>query len=200
MKTIICCIRHGQTDANKERIFQGQSNYPLNDTGRNQALTTGNMLNETNISFDVIITSPLKGAVETAEIIKKTLESNSPIIIDELAIERSFGDCEGLPITEENYQKILQNEFANEESEEAIIKRGQRFLEQLLIKYPHKNILVVSHSHFIKSLLIPFDESIMFNSSIRNASLNFLVFDNKQLTKMAYNILDTNDQFIIALK
>ena len=41
-KTIICCVRHGQTDGNKSRTFQGRSNLPLNETGISQA--KGNVL------------------------------------------------------------------------------------------------------------------------------------------------------------
>ena len=62
-------VRHGETKWNKERLFQGATDVPLDDTGRQQALDAGAKLKEKGISFKKIYTSPLDRAVETAELI-----------------------------------------------------------------------------------------------------------------------------------
>ena len=61
--------RHGQTDWNLRGIIQGTTDITLNDTGRAQALTVAKELKEERL--DAIIVSPLKRAVETAEIINQ---------------------------------------------------------------------------------------------------------------------------------
>ena len=65
-------VRHGETDNNKNRIIQGGNlNSPLNDTGRKQAADQAKKLKKE--SFDVIVASPLKRAMETATIIAEEL-------------------------------------------------------------------------------------------------------------------------------
>ena len=68
MKTTVILIRHGETEWNVLHRFQGLSDIPLNDTGRQQAGFAKNGLQ--NITLDAIYTSPLQRAVETAEIIR----------------------------------------------------------------------------------------------------------------------------------
>ncbi len=187
MKTIICCVRHGQTDGNKSRTFQGRSDLPLNTLGKEQAKTTALLLKNTPLKWDVIISSPFKRAFETCEIISQEIGYINPIVTNELAIERSFGEAEGLPISEENYRLISENFFPNQESELDIINRGQTFINNILNQYPGKNILIVSHSHFIKSLLIPYDNTLKFDSGIPNASLNFLIYENANFESMYLN-------------
>ena len=189
-KTIICCVRHGQTDGNKSRTFQGRSNLPLNETGINQAKTTCELLKNCPIKWDIIISSPFIRAYQTCEIISEAINYNNPIITDDLAIERSFGDAEGLPINEENYRLISEGFFPNQETELDMINRGQKFINKLLKEYQNKNILVVSHSHFIKSLLVPHDKTLKFDSGIPNASLNFLIYENNNFKKMIINCCD----------
>lgn len=60
----IYLIRHGETDYNKARRIQGRCDIELNDYGRELAYLTAEGLKE--VPFDVIFTSPLKRAKETA--------------------------------------------------------------------------------------------------------------------------------------
>lgn len=187
MKTIICCVRHGQTNGNKSRTFQGRSDLPLNEVGIEQANISADLLTTCPIKWDIIISSPFKRAYETCEIIAKKIGYNNPIITDSLAIERAFGEAEGKPISEENYKLISENFFNGQESEQDIINRGSELINKLLNKYQGKNILLVSHSHFIKSLLIPHDNTLKFDSGIPNASLNFLIYKDNKFEKMIIN-------------
>ena len=89
MNTTIYFVRHGQTDANKARIFSGQIDTPLNDTVREQVKTTCNLIQELNIKWDIIISSTLSRAYETAQIINKNF--NVKIINDDRLKELLFG-------------------------------------------------------------------------------------------------------------
>ena len=101
-------IRHGETDWNVKRRFQGRSDIPLNDEGRRLARITSEALKE--IPFTKIYTSPLKRAFETAMIIKG--DRNIPVIEEPRIIEISFGEYEGLCCGKDNYN-IPDPEFMN---------------------------------------------------------------------------------------
>ena len=84
--------RHGQTSWNALGKIQGKTDIELNETGKNQARETGEAIKNEHI--DIIISSPLKRAKETAQIINKNF--NVEIIDDERLMERGFGKSEGL--------------------------------------------------------------------------------------------------------
>ena len=105
---MIYVVRHGQTDWNLEGRFQGRIDIPLNEKGKNQAKKTKEKLE--GIEFDKVFSSPLKRALETAQII-----TNEPIEIDNRIIERCNGQLEGklktecenmVDFTDENEQKL----------------------------------------------------------------------------------------------
>ena len=64
----IYVVRHGQTDWNVAGKCQGRTDIELNNTGIEQAKNTKEQLKNYNI--DLIICSPLKRAIKTAEILK----------------------------------------------------------------------------------------------------------------------------------
>lgn len=169
-------VRHGQTNANQARIFQGQIDTPLNDTGRAQVLGAKQKVQELNIKWDVVITSPLLRAVETAEILN-SLYPDIEIIKDPLAIERCFGKGDGVPITSENYAKIMRCEFEGEESEQEIISRANYFLNKVLAKYKNKNVLIVTHSHFLKGCFYRYIPDLTFETKTVNAGISLLQFN-----------------------
>lgn len=92
-------IRHGETEWNVKRRFQGRSDIPLNDEGRRLARITSEALRDT--PFTKIYTSPLKRAYETAMIIKG--DRDIPVIAEPRIIEIGFGEYEGLCCGKENY-------------------------------------------------------------------------------------------------
>ncbi|RMF95747.1 MAG: histidine phosphatase family protein, partial [Candidatus Schekmanbacteria bacterium] len=77
MKRIIL-IRHGESLLNEKKCVQGQLDSHLTERGKKQALTLLSQLKDINTNF--IISSPLKRAKETAEIIADNL--NVKVIIE----------------------------------------------------------------------------------------------------------------------
>ena len=92
-------IRHGETEWNVKRRFQGRSDIPLNEEGRRLARITAQALAQ--VPFSRIYTSPLKRAYETAMIIKGMRDI--PVIEEPRIIEISFGEYEGLCCAKEHY-------------------------------------------------------------------------------------------------
>lgn len=98
MKTTLLLVRHGETEWNKLGKFQGCTDIELSKDGINQAENLKLKLNE---EFDVIYSSPLKRAYETAKILAK----DKDITILEDIREINFGEWEGLTISQ-NIRKI----------------------------------------------------------------------------------------------
>ena len=94
--TRICFIRHGETDWNVEKRIQGHTDIPLNATGRAQALAMA--YNAAHVSFNVIFSSDLQRAVETAQ----ALAQREALEIQQLPQlrERHFGIFQGITAAE----------------------------------------------------------------------------------------------------
>lgn len=149
----IFVTRHGQTDWNVLEKIQGQTDIELNETGKKQAEEAGELIK--NEKIDLIITSSLKRAKETAQIINKNF--NVTIIEDKRLMERCFGKSEGLrkseikilkqnnPEIDEvwNYNKNIN--YNGMETMHDFCGRIYEFLNEITQKYKDKNILIVTH-------------------------------------------------------
>src|SRR5213592_4380808 len=89
--TTILTVRHGLTEGNAGQRISRQAEG-LSEEGRAQAREAAATLRE--VPFDVVISSPLARAVETARI--ATGLPPDRILVDPLCAERSFGLIEGL--------------------------------------------------------------------------------------------------------
>lgn len=145
-------VRHGQTDYNKDNKIMGQIDIPLNEVGLEQAQNIAKNIARLNISH--IISSPLKRALQTSEIIASTI--NKPVtVIDEL-MQNYLGIWEGRNKEEflnetgiENLFKHLK-EGGNIEGAESWINFVSRIsvgLSSALTKTIHNDtpILIVAH-------------------------------------------------------
>lgn len=132
----IYVLRHGETNYNIEGKFQGQVDIKMNENGEKQ--TDEIAIELRKIDFDVIFSSPLSRAIDTAKKI-----NNHKIIIEKRIIERSFGELEGkysMPDYEKNIEKY------NIEPIEKLIQRVMSFLNEMIKEYKDKkNILIVTH-------------------------------------------------------
>ncbi|MCB0702686.1 MAG: 2,3-bisphosphoglycerate-dependent phosphoglycerate mutase [Candidatus Kapaibacterium sp.] len=91
----LVCIRHGQSQWNKENRFTGWVDVELSELGIKEAEEAGNILK--NYKFDKIFTSALKRAIRTAEIIIEVAGFDSIEMISNSALnERHYGDLQGL--------------------------------------------------------------------------------------------------------
>lgn len=90
--------RHGESQANVDQVFAGVMDSPLTDKGRADAAIEGQRLRADGLTFDLIISSPLTRAKETAEILARAVRySTDAIIVDSCLVERSFGILAGKP-------------------------------------------------------------------------------------------------------
>ena len=95
-------VRHGQTEWNATRRFQGQTDIPLNAVGRAQAVQNGQTLRAFmhRYGYDPgqlsVISSPLARAAETAEIVCRELGISPLVRFDTRLKEQFYGEWEGL--------------------------------------------------------------------------------------------------------
>jgi len=95
--SLICVVRHGETDWNTAGILQGWLDVPINERGRMQARGLAQAF--AGSGFACVYTSPLRRASETAEIIAALLRLPPPACHDGLK-ERNFGVIQGIPKAE----------------------------------------------------------------------------------------------------
>ncbi len=96
MTTTIALVRHGETDWNRERRFQGHADVPLNEAGLAQARELAASLD--GEPFSAVYTSPLRRASETAKIVATRLgvEPRAHEALQEIDV----GSWSGLTVTE----------------------------------------------------------------------------------------------------
>lgn len=149
----ISVLRHGETEYNKLGKFHGITDIELNETGREQAHEAKEKL---GAHYDVIISSPLKRARQTAEIVNEKL--GLKIIENDLLKERDFGNLEGLTWEEfsEQYPNEasknhidFQPELEKGERIEDVEKRLREFINWLKTS-GYKNPLIVTHAGVIR--------------------------------------------------
>ncbi len=185
--TLICLVRHGQTDWNAEGKLQGRTDIELNQNGIFQAQQCRNALSD--MDWDLIITSPLKRAKETAEIIN--VELNIPLIEMEHFIERYYGDAEGM--TEAERMAAFPNKnYSNQEERIALTKRVVNGIEKINELYKGKKIVVVAHGAVINSILTHLSNGEIGSGRTRlsNACISNIEFFGEEWKVKNYNQID----------
>ena len=138
-------VRHGETIWNVEKRVQGITDIPLTEKGRKEAEELQELISTLNI--DVVISSPLERARETAEIL---IDSKLPINTDDRIKERDWGMNEGALISEVDrwvcWDVILNTKVQNIECIQDFMDRVSNFIEEIKIKHQDKNVLIVTHS------------------------------------------------------
>ncbi|MCU1439758.1 MAG: histidine phosphatase family protein [Rhodoglobus sp.] len=168
---LLYLVRHGETDWNLTHRIQGSTDVPLNDTGRQQARTTGRLL--ARRQWDAIIASPLSRAVETASIIAEEVGLPTPTTLDAI-VERNYGEAEGLSDPEIRERFPDETPVPGRESREEVVARVMPALMGIAEEHPGESVLVVSHGGVIRSILNAVDpdnrHGLITNGSIHSFS------------------------------
>ncbi|WHY83915.1 histidine phosphatase family protein [Neobacillus novalis] len=173
----ICLIRHGETAWNANGIIQGLTDTDLNDIGRNQAEACANFLSKQN--WDLILTSPLRRAKNTASILANKMGQNVKVM--EEFVEKHYGDAVGSPL-------INQTSYA-EAGEQSILfkKRVLAGFRQLKENYFNKKIILVTHGDVIQVILTSLFDSNEFNQTVKNASISELELTGNKWVMNSFN-------------
>jgi 2,3-bisphosphoglycerate-dependent phosphoglycerate mutase len=184
--TSVTIVRHGETEWNRAGKQQGLLNSDLTETGMSQARAVRDSI-ETN--FDVLISSDLGRAVQTAEIIQEKLKLS--IIFNKGIRERNLGILQGLTIPEFEAQYPDDYKQFKTRDPDYVLPEGessrQRFsriiaaLNEIAQTYINKRIFIVGHggvldSLFRHTLAIPVHVPRCF--SLFNGSINKFTYKN----------------------
>jgi len=166
-------LRHGGTDWNKEKKSMGHTDIPLNDEGVAQATRAAAQLKDKKI--DLIISSDLSRARETAEIIAKA--TGAELVVDERIRERSCGITEGM-LQEDirmHYGSDRPDVLPGGETWHEFEARIWTVFQDHKRKHHHKNIVIVTHGgpiRMIRKNLKRLSLEDSFNlSSVKNAQV-----------------------------
>ena len=153
---MIYIIRHGQTEQNNRKLLTGRANYQLNETGISQAREAGAWIQENGIHFDIVFSSPLNRALDTAALAAPGVEMR----VDERLIEMEFGPYEGMDLTWPAPEVItFFRDFEHNPAPEGmeplkeVVARLGTLLEELKPLAKEKNILLSTHAIAMKGLL-----------------------------------------------
>jgi broad specificity phosphatase PhoE len=153
--TKVILWRHGNTDWNNERRYQGQTDVPLNDRGRAQAVTAAAKL--ALVKPDLILTSDLSRAADTASALS-SLCGFTPQL-DVRLRERSFGPFEGFTRDEvverfpDIFRRWQQGETQPEDGLELLSDLGKRVTEVIrhaAEQVPGGTAVLVTHGASVK--------------------------------------------------
>jgi ribonuclease H / adenosylcobalamin/alpha-ribazole phosphatase len=156
--TTTVLLRHGQTPMSVQKRYAGRSDVPLTDLGVRQAAAVAKRL--ASAGLDVIVTSPLQRAVQTAE--EVAAATGAPVVADEGFRETDFGAWEGLTFAEvrERWPDELNRWLADPdaappggESLAEVSERVTAALQRVLSAGKRQTVLVVSHVTPIKTLV-----------------------------------------------
>lgn len=184
--TKIYLVRHGSTEWNEKRIWQGVVDTELSTSGIEEVGKIAEFFK--NKPVDVIFSSPMRRAYQTANIIaSKTAYGSEEIIVDNRLRECEIKLWNGK--TNEEIDQLYATQFhewftnlssdvSGVESLESVQKRMYDFLKDVIVHFTNKNVIIVSHAIALRMLiskilnLMPPDH---LNFALDNASVSSLI-------------------------
>ena len=167
-------LRHGQSQWNLENRFTGWKNVDLTQKGVEEAILAGKVMKEKNIKIDLVFSSNLKRANETAKLaisqmsLKNLYDKDKNLIMikDQSLNERDYGDLVGLnkEETARKYGKeqvhIWRRSFETPppggESLKNVLERVDPYFKQNIKNEidNKKNVIIVAHGNSLRAIMI----------------------------------------------
>lgn len=139
LKTKLIYFVHGTTFDNANKKCSGWKQVKLNNLGKEQAKNLGKV--NSDINFDVIFTSDLVRAIDSANIAFPNIKKMQ----DKRLRECNYGDLDGEAKHLIIYEDHIEQSFPNGESLKDVERRIKSFIEELKKKYKGKTIGIVAH-------------------------------------------------------
>ncbi|MGN1163755.1 MAG: histidine phosphatase family protein [Candidatus Ornithospirochaeta sp.] len=167
-------VRHGESQWNVENRICGSMDSPLTDKGREQARETGGKILSSGIKVDMIFSSPLSRARETAEIISQII--SLPVTVDDRIRGQAFGEWEGVsPRNKDEFKRAKECFCLSYNGGESMLKCAQRvynFLDEVLSM--DKTCLMVAHNgiaRFVNSYFSDMSNKEFASFAVPNCSI-----------------------------
>ena len=191
--TTIFLARHGESDWNVAKRFQGHSDRPLTERGREQAHALADLVASEKI--EAVYTSPLSRARETAEIVAARV-GLEPVALAELR-EVDTGSWSGLSRADvetrfpEGFTRWRSGGSGWEDGEtyEEMAERVIGALRTIAEDHPDGRVLIISHGGPIRAIHAA-AEGLAITDYRRlkpvepNARLSAVALENGRLTRL----------------
>jgi broad specificity phosphatase PhoE len=160
--TQIILVRHGRTPWNKDKIFRGTVDIPLDEVGKQEASLAGEWLKGETIQ--AAYASPLSRAMDTA----RAIAQHHGVPVQELPglIDINYGDWQGVPLAEVKVKYVdLYRQwetapqtvrFPNGETLDEVRARALAAVDEVMTLNPDKTILLAAHRAVNKVLIAAF--------------------------------------------
>ncbi|MBU0962447.1 MAG: histidine phosphatase family protein [Nanoarchaeota archaeon] len=191
----IFLLRHGETESNRDNIVSGILDSKLTYLGKTQAKKLAKLLEKENVN--IIYSSPLKRALETAQEIAK--KHKLKVIINNQLREINLGEFEGKS-WDYVYKKIpnwreIRYKYRPKggETQKELDIRASSFLEDIKRKYKTETIVILAHGSVNKAILgnlLNIDIKSRFSIIQSNACVNLIEMNDKGVR--VYKINSTN--------
>ncbi len=190
-------IRHGETDWNRDNRFQGQTDIPLNQTGKDQASEIIPSMNQ--LKIEQAFSSDLSRAFETAQI--SLTDYRIGITKDERLRETHLGDAEGLTAEEliakfsdqalvrwRSYDEHdLDFKYKNGESKRQMMVRIRDAVLELVKDSESNNIAFFCHGMVMRALTYAFGQGVEWNQiTFANGSIHHFKWNDQREDHLIY--------------
>jgi probable phosphoglycerate mutase len=183
---VITFVRHGITNHNLEKRAQGHTQNPLNEQGRAQAQLVAKRLAKEH--WDVFISSDLRRARETAEIIAAAI--GKPVDFYDVRL-REMDRGKIADTTEEErvarWGEHWRKLDMGQETHESMRARGIEFVHDMASRYPGKKVLVVTHGYFLGQTLKALMKDESTGNDLRNTSVTTIAHNGEKWEYLLYD-------------
>jgi broad specificity phosphatase PhoE len=168
-------LRHGETEWSKSGQHTGTTDLDLTEVGREQARVTAEALQALKLDHPLVVSSPRKRCLVTAELAGLTVDEVSPLLV-----EWDYGDYEGLTTPDIRRTvpdwMIWTHGAPGGESVDQVTVRADRAVALALEQMQTRDVVFVSHGHFSRSVItrwveLPLGEGIRFSMAAASAGV-----------------------------
>lgn len=194
----IYLIRHGETDWNRDKRFQGQTDVPLNTAGKAQATELAPLMAQ--LKIEAAFASDLSRAYETAQIALSDLRLT--IQKDHRLRETNIGEAEGLTFDEiiakfseesllrwRSYEEHnMDFKYLNGESKRQMMIRIRDAVLEISQNATQNNIAIFCHGMVMRAITFAFKQGVDWDHQIfSNGSVHHFVWDDSRPEHLKYN-------------
>lgn len=191
----IYLIRHGETESNRKGIFRGRLDIPLSQNGKEQAEDLKRYFE--NIPVNIVYTSPLQRAVETAETV---FPGHTPLK-EKWLNNLDLGEWSGMEksLVKERFPEMWENwvkrpesiRFPGGERLDDVHQRSRLFFEKMIAGEP-ETIAAVSHRSVVKVMIaaaVGVERNYYWRFHLDNASVSLLHYEQER----GFTLVKLND-------
>ena len=173
-------VRHGETVWNVENKICGATDIELTERGHQQAIETGRKILDMGIHADIILTSPLVRAKETARHISEI--TGIPMEVEPRVIEQNFGIWESTPRDGKEFHEAKKDMACRFGTGESMLQMAQRIYNLLDdIKAGDKEVILVAHNgivRMVESYFRDMNNEEFSSCGIQNCEIKKYIFTN----------------------